>query len=155
MNLKRNIMEKEKLLKQMAPCGLDCGRCISSKSGTAAEAARQLDRSLQGFGKIASRFVPMNQAFADYKQFEAVLAGFTGAKCEGCRNDPSKCYPDCAAKSCHKEKGVDFCGECGEFPCERNKYPDMFKNIWIANGKRIKEIGAEAYYIEQLKKPRY
>ena len=148
-------MEREELLKQLAPFGIDCGRCVRYQHGNVAKAAGELAASLEGYGKVAARFAQGAPVLNNYPQFDSVLGFLAAADCPGCRNDPSKCFPVCAAKNCHKEKGVDFCGACDEFPCERNQYPDMFKPAWLKNNRRIKQIGAEAYYFEQLKKPRY
>ena len=148
-------MEKDELLALLAPCGLDCGRCVRFKDGGIALAASALKEKLAGFGNAAPRFAAMSPALGGYKQFEDVVDLLIAADCPGCRKDPSKCYPACKAKTCHKEKGVDFCGECAEFPCNKNEYPEMFERIWKINGKKLKKAGAEAYYKEQLKKPRY
>ncbi|MEW6515375.1 MAG: DUF3795 domain-containing protein [candidate division FCPU426 bacterium] len=148
-------MERELLLRQMAPCGLDCGRCVRYQEGTVARAARKLAESLEGFGQAAPRFAKGMPALERYPEFEAVLGLLAGADCPGCRQAPEKCFPVCAAKDCHSDQGVDFCAECDEFPCQRNQYPEMFKQRWQEINNRIKEIGAEAYYHEQLRKPRY
>lgn len=40
-------------------------------------------------------------------------------KCNGCRSDTLSFYcRSCKMKSCAKEKGIDFCSECDEYPCE-------------------------------------
>jgi hypothetical protein len=38
--------------------------------------------------------------------------------CDGCRSErlPSWCA-ECGLKSCARGKGLDFCGDCGEYPC--------------------------------------
>jgi hypothetical protein len=134
-------MEREELLAQLAPCGIDCGRCVRYQQGRVARAAKELMAGLEGYSKVAPRFAEMAPVLNSYPQFESVLGFLGAADCPGCRNDPSKCFPVCSAKNCHKEKGVDFCAECDEFPCERNKYPDMFKPAWLKNNHRIKQIG--------------
>lgn len=43
-------------------------------------------------------------------------------KCMGCKSD--KVAPHCqkcAIKNCASEKGLDSCGECDDFPCEKTK----------------------------------
>ena len=40
--------------------------------------------------------------------------------CAGCRNIEGKCpiiQGTCSTYTCVKEKGVEFCYECGDFPC--------------------------------------
>jgi hypothetical protein len=149
-------MKREKLLQELAPCGLDCGRCVRYRQGSVAKAARELAGGLEGFGAVAaSRYAVRYPELAGFPQFEAVLGFLAAADCPGCRNDASKCWPECTAKNCHREKGVDFCADCDAFPCERNQFPEMFKSRWLTVNRRIQEIGAGAYYLEQLKKPRY
>jgi hypothetical protein len=63
--------------------------------------------------------------------------------------------PVCAARTCASEKGVDFCFECGEYPCNRNNYPPRLEVRWRTCNDRMREIGAEAFYDEQLGTPRY
>jgi len=41
-------------------------------------------------------------------------------KCYGCRSDKRcpYCEVKCKMFACATERGIDFCSECGEFPCE-------------------------------------
>lgn len=44
------------------------------------------------------------------------------AKCHGCRSD--KRFPQCESckmSACTAQRGIDFCGECAEYPCEHLK----------------------------------
>ena len=55
----------------------------------------------------------------------------------------------CSIRKCAREKKVDVCVFCQEYPCERllgvaKGYPTL-----IADGKRMKEIGIEAWVQEQ------
>ena len=74
--------------------------------------------------------------------------------CLGCRVQDKKCSwvkRDCALLS---KKAVNFCFECGEFPCanlrklNQRHVRDDDMSI-IANLRRIKKIGAEAWLKEQ------
>jgi len=148
-------MKPNVVTENLAPCGLDCGRCVRFQEGAVAKAARSLVAGLEGYAKMAAKMANMVPVLAGYPQFEAVLALMAAADCTGCRNGSANCLPLCAAKTCFREKRVDFCADCGEFPCERNRYPEPLKQRWIENNRRIREIGAGAYYQEQLQKPRY
>ena len=148
-------MEKAEILKQLAPCGLDCGRCVRFKDGRVAQAAKQLAEGLQGFGNMAERMAQNIQALKNYPQFEEILSILSKADCIGCRQGSTTCLPICRIRTCFKEKGVDFCGDCDDFPCDRSPYPGQFKQCWVEMNQRIREIGAEDYYEEQIKKPRY
>jgi hypothetical protein len=148
-------MDKTEVLKQLAPCGLDCGRCVRFKDGNLAKAAKALIVGLQGFGTMAMRMAEHAPALKGYPQFEAVLDLLSKADCTGCRQGSQTCLPTCEIRTCFKEKGVDFCGDCTEFPCDRSPFPGPFEQRWVEMNKRIHEIGAESYYEEQLKKSRY
>ena len=91
------------------------------------------------------------------KDFEWLLTNsqISTADCTGCRQGSTTCLPTCTIRTCFKEKGVDFCGECTDFPCERSPFPGQFKQRWIEMNQRIREVGAEHHYEEQLKKSRY
>ncbi len=78
----------------------------------------------------------------------------TSGQCEGCRKGKGM-YPQCAVKDCFKEKKVNFCGECDEFPCTKNKYPQELEKRWLDNNYKIKNEGVEKYYYEQKDKPCY
>ena len=72
-----------------------------------------------------------------------------------CRSQACAVYPDCGVIDCHKKKGVDFCFECDEFPCEKTNFDPDLKRRWIQMNNRAKEIGIEAYCKESMKFSRY
>jgi hypothetical protein len=72
----------------------------------------------------------------------------------GCRQGNAQ-TPFCAAKDCFREKGVDFCFQCDEYPCHRNHFPPNLEQRWRAYNDRMREVGAERFYEEQRAKPRY
>ena len=39
--------------------------------------------------------------------------------CEGCKSGGKIADKSCKARPCAKEKGVDFCADCTEFPCDK------------------------------------
>jgi len=89
------------------------------------------------------------QEIPGFKEFWKFLSGLGEfeAKCS-CRN--GKCGPPfCGIRKCAREKGVDVCVFCEEYPCGRilgiaKGYPML-----LADGKRMKEIGMEAWIKEQ------
>ena len=148
-------MDRKELEKRLAPCGLDCSRCVRKSGGDISRHAAALVEALEGFGSFPARGAAMNPVFAGYPAFEAMLGFLAGADCGGCRADNRCGIPGCAAKSCASERGVSFCGECAEFPCDRNSYPESLAGRWRAMGERIAAAGAEAWYAEQASRPRY
>jgi len=41
--------------------------------------------------------------------------------CHGCLDEEEPADPDCPVRPCVKEKGLDNCAYCEEFPCEKLK----------------------------------
>ena len=122
--------------------------------GVIQRSASELAAALEGFDKMAARMADHAPALAGYPQFAQVLAVFSGASCTGCRAGGSH-LSFCAARSCFKEQGVDYCFQCGEYPCSRNDYPENFERQWRAVNDRMLEVGVEEFYGESLQSPRY
>lgn len=83
-----------------------------------------------------------------------MLQYLTQADCDGCRNGTCK-YPGCGVVQCYISKGVDFCFQCKEFPCDKTNFDPHLKERWIMMNKRMKEIGVEKYYTETKDLTRY
>lgn len=76
------------------------------------------------------------------------------AKCYGCRSDKRFPYcKTCKMSACALKKGIDFCGECIEYPCEDLKVFQIAMphriELWKSQ-ERIKEIGYEKWYEEMI-----
>lgn len=50
---------------------------------------------------------------------------------------------------------VEYCFQCREYPCERNRYDEVHLLRWKQINDRMKEVGVERYYEEQKSIPRY
>jgi hypothetical protein len=42
-------------------------------------------------------------------------------KCDGCLSDGTVADKSCQARPCAKEKGLESCADCDEFPCDKMK----------------------------------
>ncbi|TEB12201.1 DUF3795 domain-containing protein [Pelotomaculum propionicicum] len=89
-----------------------------------------------------------------YSQFEEILKNFSRASCGGCRSENVQCPIICEAKTCYREKGIDFCFQCGEYPCEK-QFSGRLRERWKEKNDRMKEIGVVEFYYEQKNLPRY
>jgi hypothetical protein len=148
-------MKKEEIILEVAPCGIDCSRCIALAGGDARRHAAALQEVFgPSFHKFADRFAERVPVFAKYGDFREFVDFLAGIDCAGCRNSPVEEKP-CGILKCYRGKGVDFCFECGEFPCEVEIIDDDLKKRWIETGMRIREIGLEAWYAEMKKRHRY
>ncbi len=120
--------------KQMtAPCGLDCFNCELYKDNLTAE-------------------------------FTEFIHGKTGVPkedivCGGCRVQDGKHYHipqgGCTTLSCAKERDLEFCCDCNEFPCTflaplADKAGQVPHNIKLYNLCRIKKIGIDKWAEEEV-----
>ncbi|HPJ95654.1 MAG TPA: DUF3795 domain-containing protein [Deltaproteobacteria bacterium] len=140
-------MEYQEILNILAPCGLNCRKCMASATGEIKDHSRALKELLGSFDRYAERFSSFLPVFENYPQFKELLAFFTEADCEGCRSGQCK-YPNCGVMQCYQEKGVDFCFQCDEFPCDKTNFDPDLKRRWIEMNTRMQQIGVEAYYAE-------
>jgi hypothetical protein len=151
---RRWLLIRSEIVRKIAACGLDCGRCAMSADGEIADGARRLARLLEGFEKLAAQAAGRDPAFEGYPGFKAVLERLAGASCPGCRAGGMP-VPFCSARTCAPGRGIDFCFECEDYPCKRNEYPPRLAASWRRCNDRMREIGVEAFYDEQLGTPRY
>ena len=110
-----------------APCGLDCFNCIV-----------YLANENQDFREKISKKtgVPVEKA-----------------ACKGCRNENGKCpiLPiECHVYPCVENKGITFCYECQDFPCDHlhpyaDKASELPHNTKVFNLCLIKKMGLESW----------
>jgi hypothetical protein len=119
-----------------APCGLDCFNCrffLAHEDPEARAEVEELSRQYE---------IPMEKWL-----------------CRGCRDHDGRIPLQlhlfgeahrCAAYECSKEKGLVFCGECEDFPCDNlHPYADMAAelphNIKVFNLCLINKMGLEKW----------
>mgnify|MGYP001555099664 CR=1 FL=1 len=147
-------MNRQEILNQLAPCGLNCNKCMANESGQIKHHSQKLKKLLGNFEGYAKRFSKFMPIFNQYNEFKELLNFFTIGSCNGCRAGDCK-YPNCGAAKCYQEKKIDFCFECNEFPCDKTNFDENLKERWIKMNNRMKEIGVEKYYDETKDLPRY
>lgn len=74
-----------------------------------------------------------------------------GGHCPGCGGGTQ--LQSCAIARCGMSHGVEFCSECGEYPCERyenmGEYDTFISHLnQLADMDKLKRIGLDAYKIE-------
>ena len=147
-------MKYRELLNFLAPCGLSCQKCFAYTQGEISMHSKELQKLLGNFNIYAERFSTFLPEFKNYPSFKTMLAYFAEPDCKGCRQGTCK-YPNCGVVDCYKQKGVDFCFQCEEFPCEKTNFDPHLRKRWIEMNNRMKEIGVEGYYEETKNQPRY
>jgi hypothetical protein len=79
-------------------CGYNCGICAARSDDPA---VRQ--KLVDGWRKIFG-----------HQHYTA-----ENVKCDGCRSDVRLADHECQARPCAREKGVESCAFCDEFPCKK------------------------------------
>ncbi len=149
------MVKERQIVDVIAPCGLDCGQCLAFEGGQIQGHAQALiDLLGPNFGEYAARFEAMNQVFGNYPAFKELLRFLAGGTCQGCRKGGCL-FEACGVRTCVKEKGVDFCFECPEFPCQKLSSMTRLETIWRRNNEKMKELGIEKYYEMIKNRPRY
>ncbi|MFX1504263.1 MAG: DUF3795 domain-containing protein [Promethearchaeota archaeon] len=147
-------MKYKEILERLAPCGLNCYKCFANSEGIIRKTSIILQDLLGSFDIYAERFSSFLPIFKKYPSFKALLNYLSEENCIRCRKGFCL-YPNCGVKDCYKEKNVDFCFQCNEFPCEKTNFDSHLKNRWYQINKRMKEIGPENYYRETKDLTRY
>ena len=107
-------------------CGLYCGACPSLR----ATAAGDIGRVAEEGGDPADLV------------------------CHGCRSDHLSIYcRDCDIRACAEGRGVEVCGECGDYPCDRLRAfaedDRPHHSVVLANRERIRKVGRDRWLEEQ------
>ncbi len=147
-------MNYDEIVKVLAPCGLNCRKCMAFIDGDIRKHAEELKRLLGAFDNYARRFSSFDPVFENYPPFRELLDYFVDGDCKGCRSGDCV-YPNCGVMPCHRQKRVDFCFQCDEFPCEKTNFDPNLKERWIRTNTLMKEKGVEAYFEETKDLPRY
>ena len=148
-------MTKEEKLYATAPCGLMCYGCFGYKKGGIPYHASKLHNLYRGWysGHVYGYGEnPTPEQREKLKKIEIhnemLIQLKTQPNCDGCRingGEGGGCIPGCIVPKCVKEHGVDFCGECPEFPCAR-EIPENIRGQWFRAGEFIRENGYEAWF---------
>ncbi len=123
---------------KVAPCGLDCFQCSWFLEN------------------LTDEFIE--------KESERLAIPQEDVGCKGCRGERGKCYwaqGDCATWACVQKRGVTYCFECEEFPCDllapSAKGADFPHNMKVYNLCRMKAKGIDVWMNEaaQIRKRYY
>jgi len=150
-------MDYEQIKNTLSPCGLDCSKCYAFDGGDIKKYSALLKKALGNFDRYAERFtaLPGGDVFQKYADFKEMLAHFASGECRGCRKEHCLIFADCKVRDCFAEKGIDFCFQCHEFPCNHTGFDEHLQQRSVANNQRMKAIGVEGYYHEVRDKQRY
>lgn len=123
-------------------CGLYCGLCtVRARTPRQAEALRRT-MAKDGY-EFWAKDIP---GFQEFWAFLTRLSDLSKA-CPGCRQGGGP--PFCGIRKCARERGVDVCVDCQDYPCHRIEAIAQGYPTLIADGKRMKQIGLDAWLAEQ------
>ena len=113
--------------------------------------ARELRESLQKEGyDYFYEFVPsMKETYPKFSEFLTRLAD-TDCSCRSGIGGP----PDCKIRECARQRKIDVCPFCEDFPCSHIEALAESYTILIQEGKRMKKIGVEKWIEEQEERAR-
>jgi len=136
-------MSNQNLLTYVTYCGLYCDLC--AHRNRIPQKAKQLQKSLHEEGMDNwYQYVPeMKNTFPT---FWKLLQKLIDLDCT-CRTGGGP--PDCKIRQCAKQKSIEICTQCKEYPCKliqnlAEHYPTI-----IQDGKRLQKIGLENWVKEQ------
>jgi hypothetical protein len=112
---------------------------------------------------VCGLFCPACTVFIGYQEDPERLTGLAKRvqrpveelECQGCRSEKRSffCRDRCKMTKCATEKGIDFCGQCPEYPCADLKVFQALAphriELWKSQ-ERIKEAGYEKWYAEMI-----
>lgn len=150
-------MNKEQLLQIVAPCGKLCSSCADYYDGQIRKQADALHYAMKGYdGFLGTE--KFYKGWKDFREFQKYLTKLSCASCKGCRAGgtcANKCQ-ECVIPKCTKARGIAFCGECSEYPCDRSDiHNGSALRDWRERNDYIKENGVEAYYETYKNKQHY
>jgi len=129
-------------LKYVTYCGLYCKLCahIARMPGHARDLRDTMRK--EGWEHYGEAVHP---GFGEFWRILEHLAE-TDATCPGCRGGCG--FPGCQIRTCARERAVDACPLCADYPCDHigdlgRSYPTL-----IADGARMAEIGLDAWIAE-------
>ncbi len=125
-------------LQMTAPCGLDCFNCL-------------LYQALSN--------EQLRKVIADKMQIPLEDASCNGCRAQGGQIAAVKMTQPCKVYQCISKKGISFCCDCSDFPCDHlHPYADLAAqrphNIKVYNLCLIRKMGLERWAEEKAKSGR-
>ena len=105
------------MMDEISCCGLNCSKCVSYK-GKYAKKAKEIIAAIEKSGMDHWHEKYDKDPKFSWTDFKNGLQWFSNTtKCEGC--ETCGAVPNCLIRTCCKEKKVENCKACKEFPCDK------------------------------------
>lgn len=147
-----NVTELKKLI---GYCGIYCGGCGMYNGRIIAMVARDFKELMESYSY--PDWVPKFGGIDfNFEEFQKGLDYFTREN-SGCYSQvPCKegCgMPECEIKECAKRKGVEYCFECNDFPCEHfSQFGEEWRLAMIEEHERFKKLGMDGWVKRLIQK---
>ncbi|NHI83061.1 MAG: DUF3795 domain-containing protein [Candidatus Thorarchaeota archaeon] len=115
-----------------------CTQCDYHK-GTIVDAAKRLLEFVEKYQSLG--LIVKTSTDYDYEQFTKLTQWLASQDkpCKGCRQGGGwSWWPDCPVRDCCLSKGLDFCFQCDEFPCNK-----LLEGPLIERRKRIIRVNEQ------------
>ena len=119
---------------QAGPCGITCGTCTLGNGSVAESAAKTMEYINTTGVKDWSGMVPGGTTLNWEKTLESLTWLTKYAYCQGCEKGGGP--PDCAIRTCAKEKSHELCSQC-------NELTECTKFDWLRDPKSLKQTLTE------------
>ncbi len=128
-------------LSQVTYCGLYCGLC--SQRNRIPQRARALRDAMSEV-----QWDKWGAEIPRFKEFWEYLGGVADSegRCS-CREGSGP--PSCGMRKCAQKRGVEVCAFCNDYPCRRIEGMAKGYAMMLADAKRMREIGLDAWIAEQ------
>lgn len=120
---------------------------------------REIDASLAAVCGAYCGACPVYRAWADQDRshLEALAASLRTTadklECTGCRTPAAFCFGgDCEIKACARKRGVAFCPDCADYPCDRIRRFDTgapYRPALRRDAARLHAVGVSAWLREE------
>lgn len=120
---------------------------------------RAIDTSLAGICGAYCGACPVYLAWADQDPSRlTALAASLGTTvdrlmCTGCRTPAAFCFGgDCEIKACAQHRGVAFCPDCADYPCNRirgARVGEAYRKLLSRDAARLHEVGVTTWLREE------
>jgi hypothetical protein len=129
-------------------CAKYCCALCAYHRGTIVNAAQSLLELVERYGSL--RLIAGSSNACSFDEFLRGLRWLASQRtpCEGCRFGGGwSWWPDCPVRECCTQKGVDFCYQCEDFPCQALGTEPLLerKQAIIDANNQIKTLGIEEY----------
>lgn len=133
------------LLDFVTYCGLYCGLCAERTRIPTQAAALQAAMFEEGWPY-------WGPTMPGFDEFWGFLQELTKGGCPGCRAGGG--YPECQMRICARDRGLELCVQCSEFPCGHvevlaARYPTL-----ITDNRRLRAVGLGRWLAEQDERAR-